>query len=49
METHFEMELDELRQKLLLMASRAEAAVSRSVQAAIQRDTDLSFRVCDDD
>jgi phosphate transport system protein len=49
METHFEMELDELRKKLLLMASRAEAAVSRSVQAAIQRDTDLSFRVCDDD
>jgi phosphate transport system protein len=49
METHFEMELDELRQKLLLMASRAEAAVSRSVQAVTQRDTDLSFRVCDDD
>lgn len=49
MDRDFETELDELRQKLLLMASHAENAVNQSVQALIQRDHDLSVRVCHND
>jgi phosphate transport system protein len=49
MENHFEMGLDALRQKILLMASRAETAVNQSVQALVQRDYDLSVRVREDD
>ncbi len=45
MENHFEMGLDELRQKLLTMASHAETAVNQAVQALMQRDHDLAFRV----
>jgi phosphate transport system protein len=49
MENHFEMGLDELRQKLLTMASHAETAVNQSVQALVQRDHDLALRVKDND
>lgn len=49
MENHFEMGLDALRQKILLMASRAETAVNQSVQALVQRDYDLALRVREDD
>jgi phosphate transport system protein len=49
METHFEMELDGLRQKLLLMASHAETAVNQAVQALVQRDHDLALKVKEDD
>ena len=49
MENHFEMGLDALRQKILLMASRAETAVNQSVQALVQRDHDLAVRVRLDD
>jgi phosphate transport system protein len=49
MENHFEMGLDALRQKILLMASRAETAVNESVQALVQRDFDLAVRVRRDD
>ena len=49
MENHFEMGLDALRQKLLLMASRAETAVNEAVQAIVQRDHDLALRVKADD
>ena len=49
MENHFEMGLDALRQKILLMASRAETAVNESVQALVQRDFDLAVRVRKDD
>jgi phosphate transport system protein len=49
MDNHFEMGLDALRQKLLLMASRAETAVNESVQAIVQRDHDLALRVKADD
>ena len=49
MENHFEMGLDALRQKILLMASHAETAVNESVQALVQRDYDLAVRVRDDD
>ena len=45
MDNHFEMELDELQQKLLTMASHAETAVNQAVQALIQRDHDLALRV----
>ena len=49
METHFDIELDGLRQKLLLMASHAETAVNQAVQALVQRDRDLALRVKDND
>jgi phosphate transport system protein len=49
MDNHFEMGIDALRQKLLLMASRAETAVNESVQALMQRDYDLAIRVRLDD
>ena len=49
MENHFEMGLDGLRQKLLLMASRAETAVNESVQALMQRNHDLAVKVRADD
>ncbi len=43
------MGLDALRQKILLMASRAETAVNESVQSLVQRDYDLAVRVREDD
>ena len=49
MENHFETGLDALRQKILLMASRAETAVNQSVQSLVQRDYDLAVRVREDD
>jgi phosphate transport system protein len=49
MENHFEMGLDELRQKLLTMASHAETAVNLSVQALMQRNRDLALKVRQDD
>jgi phosphate transport system protein len=49
MESHFEMGLDGLRQKLLTMASHAETAVNQSLQALIERDMGLALRVKEDD
>lgn len=49
MDNHFESGLEALRQKLLLMASRAEAAVNESVQALMQRNYDLAVQVREDD
>ncbi len=49
MENHFELGLDALRQKLLLMGSHAETAVNLSLQALMQRDYDLALRVKADD
>ena len=49
MDNHFETGLDELRQKLLTMASHAETAVNRAVQALVQRDAGLAQRVKEDD
>src|ERR1700722_2346072 len=49
MENQFEMGLDALRQKLLLMGSRSETAVNEAVQAFMQRDYDLAIRVRQDD
>jgi phosphate transport system protein len=49
MENQFEIGLNALQQKLLLMASRAETAVNEAVQALMQRDYDLAVRVRLDD
>jgi len=49
MENHFEMGLDALRQKLLLMASLAETAVNKGVQALMERDYDLAILVRQED
>jgi phosphate transport system protein len=49
METHFEHELADLKQRLLTMASHAESAVNRAVQALAQRDYDLALQVRADD
>jgi phosphate transport system protein len=49
MENHFEAGLDELRQKLLTMASHAETAVNQAVQALVQRDHDLALKVREND
>ncbi len=49
MDNHFEIGLDELRQKLLTMASHAETAVNRAVQSLVQRDVGLAQRVKEDD
>jgi phosphate transport system protein len=45
MDNHFELGLDELRQKLLLMGSRAEASVNGAVEAIMQRKHDLAMQV----
>jgi phosphate transport system protein len=49
MENYFEAGIENLRHKLLLMASRAESAVNESVQALMQRDHALAVRVRADD
>lgn len=49
MDNHFEMGLEDLRQKLLLMGSRAETAVNDAVQALMQRNYDLAMKVKADD
>lgn len=43
---HFEQELAELTQKLLNMASHAENAVVRALEALGRRDYDLALKVC---
>jgi phosphate transport system protein len=49
MQTHFEKELDDLKSKLLLMASHAETAVRNAIQALTARDSDLAAQVRADD
>lgn len=49
MENHFEAGIENLRQKLLVMASRAEKSVHDSVHALIQRDHALAVKVKEDD
>lgn len=46
---HFDMDLGELKQKLLTMASHAETAVNQALHALIERDYDLALQVKDDD
>src|SRR5437588_10363953 len=45
MASHFENELDGLKQKLLAMASHAETAVNQAVQALTDRNYDLALQV----
>lgn len=49
MQTHFDKELGELQEKLLIMASHAESAVTRAVQALVNRNDALADQVRADD
>ncbi len=49
MEINIDMDLGELKQKLLTMASHAETAVNEALRALIERDYDLALRVKEDD
>jgi phosphate transport system protein len=49
MDSNFEMELDALRQKILVMASHAEKAVYQCVQSFARRDDTLAVSVHQDD
>jgi phosphate transport system protein len=49
MTLQFEQELVALKERLLLMASHAEAAVTSAVKAVIERDDDLARAVKEDD
>jgi phosphate transport system protein len=43
------VELDELKEKLLIMGSRAEAAVNRAIKALLRRDDELARRTREED
>jgi phosphate transport system protein len=45
MQKHFDEELGSLKEKLLIMSSYAESAVSQAVQAVTDRDDDLALQV----
>lgn len=47
--THFESEIQSLKDRLLAMASRAESAVTNSVKALVERDDDLARSVKEND
>jgi phosphate transport system protein len=49
MSVHFSHELEDLKRKLLVMASNAETAVARAVKAMVDRDDDMARRVKEDD
>jgi phosphate transport system protein len=49
MERHFDQELEELKNKLLLMGGRTEAIIQKSVEALTRRDAALARGVFDDD
>lgn len=49
MENHFDAGIENLRQKLLVMASHSEKSVNESVQALMNRNHDLALRVKADD
>ncbi len=49
MQTHHDKELADLKDKLLTMASHAESAVARAVQAVVNRDEALARQVRADD
>jgi phosphate transport system protein len=44
-ETHFQKELDELKERLLKMAAMVEEAIRDSVQALVKRDSDLAQKI----
>jgi phosphate transport system protein len=45
MQRHFDMELGELKEKLLIMASHAETSVTTAMRALVERDDDLARNV----
>src|SRR5262245_50545747 len=47
--THFEQELDQLKQKLLQMSAHADSVVSRAVQSLVDHNTELALAVQADD
>jgi phosphate transport system protein len=47
--THFDSEIAALQEKLLLMASRAEAAVNKAIRSLVEREDDLAREVIQDD
>src|SRR3954464_12929045 len=49
MEHHIDMDLGELKQKLLTMASHAETAVNEALRALVERDYGLALRVKEND
>jgi phosphate transport system protein len=49
MERHFDQELNGLKQKLLIMGSHAETAVSRGIEALMTRNDELALKVKTDD
>jgi len=49
MTIHFEHELVDLKEKLLTMASHAEANVNRAIKALVDRDDELARRAMSDD
>lgn len=49
MSVHFEQSLDDLKQRLLTMASKAAASVNNAVKALVNRDDDLARKVKEDD
>jgi phosphate transport system protein len=49
MERHFDNDLSELKQRLLTMASQAETAVNRAIEALTTRNYDLAIQVKRDD
>ena len=49
MQTHFDDELANFKEKLLTMGSYAESAVSQSVQSVVERDDALAGRVQEND
>jgi phosphate transport system protein len=49
MSTEPQRELSTLKEKLLIMASRAEAAVNRAVKALVKRDDKLARQIKDED
>jgi phosphate transport system protein len=49
MQTHFEQELGELKNKLLTMASHAEIAVTNAIKALMDRNDALAQKVDEDD
>jgi phosphate transport system protein len=49
MQTYFDEDLANFKEKLLLMGSYAESAVSQAVQSLVERDDDLALKVQQDD
>jgi phosphate transport system protein len=49
MSVHFEHSLDELKQRLVTMASKAAAAVDHAIKALVNRDDDLARQVIEGD